>query len=121
MKCKKETKRAEKKRYRSRKKYTEPQSTRYEASVRERIEPTISGDVKYNQLANSKLNMAVKLKEKKIEIRYKDKRGKITKRNVDIFEVTHTHLIGFCFKVNERRTFLRSGILELKRLEFEKD
>lgn len=120
MECKRETKRAEKKRYnqRKRKKYSEPQSTRYEASAKERIEPTISGNVKDNQLANSKLNMAVKLGEKEIEITYKDKRGKITKRKVDIFEVTHTHLIGFCSKVNARRTFLRSGILELKRLEF---
>ena len=59
--------------------------------------------------------------EKEIEIKYRDKRGNITTRKVDIFECTHTHLIGYCFKVNDRRTFLRSGILELKRLEFEKD
>ena len=122
MECKKATQRAkEKRKYYKRKgiKYSEPQSTRYEASAKERIEPTISGNVKDNQFANSKLNMAVKLGEKEIEITYKDKRGKITKRKVDIFEVTHTHLIGYCSKVNARRTFLRSGILELKRLEFE--
>tara|TARA_B100000965_G_C19418021_1_gene680834 strand:- start:406 stop:612 length:207 start_codon:yes stop_codon:yes gene_type:complete len=68
MECKKATQRAkEKRKYYKRKgiKYSEPQSTRYEASAKERIEPTISGNVKDNQLANSKLNMAVKLGRKR--------------------------------------------------------
>ena len=123
MQCKKETKREEKRRYnqRKRKKYNEPQATRYtqSSSTNTRIEPTISKNLESNQLANSKLNLAIKLGEKEIEIKYKDKRGNVTIRRVDIFEVTHTHLIAYCFKVSDRRTFLRSGILELKRLEFE--
>ena len=55
MECKKETKRAEKKRYnqRKRKKYSEPQSTRYEASAKERIEPT--GEVLYPNWENPTL------------------------------------------------------------------
>ena len=122
MECKKITQREkEKRKYYKRKgiKYTQPQSSRYESSAKERIEPKISADVKDNQYANAKLNMAVKLGEKEIEITYKDKRGNTSKRKVDIFEVTQTHLIAYCFKVNDRRTFLRSGILKLKRLEFE--
>ena len=63
--------------------------------------------------------MAVKLGEKKIEITYKNKTGKISKRRIHIYGINESYLIGFCFKANERRTFLRSGILELKRLEFE--
>tara|TARA_B100000315_G_C14488855_1_gene546554 strand:- start:267 stop:926 length:660 start_codon:yes stop_codon:yes gene_type:complete len=70
-----------------------------------------------NRLANDELSTAIEQGEAKIEMLYKDKKGKITRRKVDIYECTNTHLIGFCNLVYERRTFLRSGILELKRLE----
>ena len=42
----------EKRKYYKRKgiKYSEPQSTRYEASTKEKIEPTISGDVKSEEV-----------------------------------------------------------------------
>ena len=122
MECKNKTQREkERRKYYKRKgiKYIEPESTRYEDNSKERIEPTISGGLKDNQLANSKLNLAVKLGERKIEITYRDKRGKTSKRKVDIFEVTESHLNGYCYKAEMPRSFLRTGIMSLKRVEFE--
>jgi predicted DNA-binding transcriptional regulator YafY len=116
MQCKKETKRAEKKRYRNRKKGNQ---TTYQFRNESQKSNLSESTTSKNQLANSKLNMAIKLGEKSIEIKYKDKRGRITKRKIHIFGANNTHLTGHCFKANDRRTFSRSGILELKRLEFE--
>lgn len=116
MQCKKETKRAEKKRYRNRKK---GHQTTYQFRNESQNSTLSESTSSKNKLANSKLNMAIKLGEKSIEIKYKDKRGRITNRKIHIYSANDNYLVGFCFKANDRRTFSRSGILELKRLEFE--
>ena len=102
MACKKETKRQERKRYREKYSVNDSNNTI-------KREPKVIKNENNNEIV-SQLNAAIKSGNKKIEITYEDKRGNVTIRKVDIYEVTSIHLIGFCNKVFDRRTFLISGI-----------
>lgn len=105
MACKKETKRQEKKRYRER---NSTNNSKYSDKKESSINNNKISDTIINQL-----NSAKKSGNKKIEITYEDKRGKVTLRKIDIYDVTSKHLIGYCYKVSDRRTFLISGILHI--------
>ena len=113
MDCKKITQREK-----ERRKYYKRKGLPYLKKEEEtRIATTNDNSNKNLNLINSDLKLAYKLGEREIEVVYKDKRGNTTNRKITIYELNSKHLIGFCHKVNDRRTFLISGIIELKRLE----